>query len=94
MKPNSIHQNSQHGFLDQRNSTQPVSKCKDNFFFRKNCVIVKSCKWPFVSRLLKVQRGTAGKKKKGIFYAWMIMQESRALKAPQQVLDMRKLFPS
>ena len=28
-------------------------------------MIVKSCKWPFVSRLLKVQRGTAGKKKEG-----------------------------
>ena len=34
-------------------------------FFRENCVILKSCKWPFVSRLLKVQRGTAGKKKEG-----------------------------
>ena len=45
--------------------SQLCSKCKDNFFFRENCVILKSCKWPFVSRLLKVQRGTAGKKKEG-----------------------------
>ena len=35
----------------------------------KGCVIVKSCKWPFAFRLLKVQRGTASKK--GIFYGWI-----------------------
>ena len=71
-----------------------VVNVKTIFFSRKLCDF-KIMQMAFCLQAVEsAKRNCWQKKKKGIFYAWMIMQESRALKAPQQVLDMRKLFPS